>query len=623
MRHVYLKSFSFVFITTLFGCGGSSSDSPENVEDNSLTEDYSVTANVAGLMGNLTVSANNQSLDIGEDGTFEFPQPFTTGTTVNIAVDDSPFRQNCIIEGANEIAIQSDINVNINCGPLGILNGTVRNYYNGEPLSDIQVSLTAQSGEETINIESTVSDGDGSFTITGIGISDRFVLSAFSSQYGRNSIIVSNDDSNPNIVASPLVLNADNTDTFDSTSAIELEAGGLVVISLPENAFANMDGTPFTGLVSATITVIDPSSDPSIMPGEFLATDPATGDIVGIQSFGAVDYIFLDSEGNPLQLRDTVSALINIPVASGALSQSLLDSMPLYYFDTETGLWEQQGLATLTDQNGIVTYQGEISQLGTWNADLQIESIDINGCIVNETNQPVAGAKVTSTGRDYIGSSTGLSHEAGFFNLTVRTNSEILISATDGNQSGTKIINSGTSILTVEECLVLSEGSVTLELTWGENPVDLDSHLYYPTEDGSEGLLYFVFKEVILGETVIALDVDDVSSFGPEIITIPSFPVPGTYRYVVHHYAGTSNIQDSPARVALNFNGDIEIFSPNEAFGDPSQSYWHVVNFVVAEDGTVSLERVQQFSPVSSGNFDNQTMARLKPLLKQDKPYAK
>ncbi|DAB38718.1 MAG TPA: hypothetical protein CFH83_04545 [Sulfuricurvum kujiense] len=74
--------------------------------------------------------------------------------------------------------------------------------------------------------------------------------------------------------------------------------------------------------------------------------------------------------------------------------------------------------------------------------------------------------------------------------------------------------------------------SLRVVLTWGHNPVDLDSHLSYPQ------------NHIFFGSQVGSqanLDVDDTDSFGPETITIEKKQVGKKYIYAVHNYSENSN----------------------------------------------------------------------------------
>ena len=97
------------------------------------------------------------------------------------------------------------------------------------------------------------------------------------------------------------------------------------------------------------------------------------------------------------------------------------------------------------------------------------------------------------------------------------------------------------------------------------------------------------------------LDVDDVTGFGPEVISIPRLPLPGTYRYVVRNFSGSPGI-DAVARVELNSRGDVSVFSPPAL--DTQTDYWAVFNIEVDESLNMTVVNVQEWlsglSPSSS-----------------------
>lgn len=82
-------------------------------------------------------------------------------------------------------------------------------------------------------------------------------------------------------------------------------------------------------------------------------------------------------------------------------------------------------------------------------------------------------------------------------------------------------------------------------LTWGEKPLDLDSHLSY-----SNNHIYWNTK---IGNNA-NLDVDDVDSYGPETITITKKQLGTKYIYAVHNYTfinqpNSNSLAKSDARV--------------------------------------------------------------------------
>ena len=107
---------------------------------------------------------------------------------------------------------------------------------------------------------------------------------------------------------------------------------------------------------------------------------------------------------------------------------------------------------------------------------------------------------------------------------------------------------------------ILSPGETRIILTWGETPSDLDSHLTGPTPDDSRFHIYYWQKTYAYsGITYADLDLDDVTSYGPETTTIYQ-QIPGVYRFSVHDYTNRGSsystaLSNSGAQVRL-YSGD-------------------------------------------------------------------
>lgn len=88
---------------------------------------------------------------------------------------------------------------------------------------------------------------------------------------------------------------------------------------------------------------------------------------------------------------------------------------------------------------------------------------------------------------------------------------------------------------------ILNENEIRIILTWGDTPADLDSHLTGPAEDGNRFHVYYPSKTYYQnGIPYAALDHDDVSSYGPETVSIYQLS-PGVYRYSVHDYSNRNS----------------------------------------------------------------------------------
>jgi len=134
----------------------------------------------------------------------------------------------------------------------------------------------------------------------------------------------------------------------------------------------------------------------------------------------------------------------------------------------------------------------------------------------------------------------------------------------------------------------LTGGELRLVLSWGAEPHDLDSHLLVPVE-GQEypDHVYFGDRGYSDQPPYAQLDVDDVSGYGPETITIFSL-YPGTYYYYIYKYSGEGDIAGCGAVVRVyDETGQIyELNVPQPQVGEEGYRYWDVLQIV---DGSIVI----------------------------------
>ncbi len=85
---------------------------------------------------------------------------------------------------------------------------------------------------------------------------------------------------------------------------------------------------------------------------------------------------------------------------------------------------------------------------------------------------------------------------------------------------------------------ILPPGQTRIVLTWGAWPYDLDSHTTGPLPDGGRFHMYYPYAQANGGSPwpgYVQLDLDDVTSYGPETTTLLQ-QLPGVYRFMVHDY---------------------------------------------------------------------------------------
>lgn len=93
-------------------------------------------------------------------------------------------------------------------------------------------------------------------------------------------------------------------------------------------------------------------------------------------------------------------------------------------------------------------------------------------------------------------------------------------------------------------------------LRWGEYPYDLDSHIVGPTSAGETFHVYFANDSHYESARMVDLDLDDITSYGPETTTIYR-PVGGEYVFMVHDYTNKEKVNSD---ALANSGAYVEIY---------------------------------------------------------------
>ena len=181
-----------------------------------------------------------------------------------------------------------------------------------------------------------------------------------------------------------------------------------------------------------------------------------------------------------------------------------------------------------------------------------------------------------------LGNYTILCEKAGY--ITNHINVAVMSGIHDGNNL-TMNPNDGTENIPA--------GQIRIVLTWGKNPMDLDSHLIYKGEENQNYHIYYANKDTYdeNDEKLSDLDRDDTTSYGPETLTIYKKAENGTYSYYVRDYSNGSDLFDkemtiSGAKVQV-YVGDTLLTSynmPSDAVGN----VWHVFD-IDATTNTITV----------------------------------
>jgi len=242
----------------------------------------------------------------------------------------------------------------------------------------------------------------------------------------------------------------------------------------------------------------------------------------------------------------------------------------------------------------------------TWLSDYSGETGNIGGFVKDATNlSPVSGVKIelrpgtNDISREVVqqvtsGTNGSFSFTAipsgtytAFFSKTGYISDYLVLSVLGAQTTSGFNMNLSPDIHT--------SSGYRIVLTWDQNPVDLDSHLFTPSINGTTYHIYFSRRGDLINPPFANLDVDDVSSYGPETVTIAK-TVPGDYFYSVYHYAGSGSLTStSGATINLyGVNGFIRSWSvPTTGDG----RWWNVFSINGTTGNITNINQISSSAP--------------------------
>lgn len=267
---------------------------------------------------------------------------------------------------------------------------------------------------------SVQSQADGRFTLTGLAASERLPVQVEAAGHGSNVAIVKLP-TNSTATVRVRLLRLAPTQVFNAETGATLTLpGSTAQAQVPANSLVDaLTGAPVVGPVTASVTNVDPARDPERMPGGY--TTLQGNQVRAIESFGAIKVDLRDANGRRLQLAPNTDARIRIPLSTRSPNPPA--DVPLFHFDEASGRWTKEGIAMLrTAPNGERYYQGDVTHYSYWNADIESETVEVEGCVQNPDGSPASGVIVSGSGSDYSGRTSAITNNEGRFTMSVRKN---------------------------------------------------------------------------------------------------------------------------------------------------------------------------------------------------------
>ena len=312
-----------------------------------------------------------------------------------------------VTDNANNTGVDD---VTITVHPYGqistTVSGVVRNHANREAIVGATVTARQYSNGTARILNETTTGETGVFDLQMRGRPGRVNIHFESCGFAHQSVVVDVAEpiSERRVVASMVPIQAEHR--FDAGEDSSLHVQGQLVLSIDAATLVDATGQPPRGDATAALSVLDPSTDPAVMPRDFTAWDAQTETGTPIESFGALAASLRSRDGTVLDLAPDATAEIAIPIPA-SLIDNAPDTVPLFNWSDELAYWVEDGSATLTDQgSGRWVFTGSVSHFSTWNADVAYESVIVQGCVTDLSGVPVDRAEVAARGVSYTGTST-------------------------------------------------------------------------------------------------------------------------------------------------------------------------------------------------------------------------
>jgi hypothetical protein len=181
--------------------------------------------------------------------------------------------------------------------------------------------------------------------------------------------------------------------TIDAAAGGTVTTDGASIQLQPNSVVVAATGGAYSGEVNIHARMLHPDEaglQPGL-PGDARGMD-RNGYAKTLKSFSPIVVELSTAGGQPLQLAPGKPATLVMPIAA-ALANDAPDNIPLWMYNTITGLWEEQGVA---EKNGDA-YTGIVTHFSFWDGATGVPMITVTARIVNSSNQPLAHVPVRIT----------------------------------------------------------------------------------------------------------------------------------------------------------------------------------------------------------------------------------
>lgn len=259
------------------------------------------------------------------------------------------------VVGCSEDGSINPTNPNNNGSVTTTISGIVVNV-NNEPIQGATVTAYGQV---------KTSGANGEFMFTNISVpQDRFFVKAEKSGYFTATR--GEQPKSGGTVLKITMMPKSVTHTINSTSGGTADLGNGSKVEIQPGSVVNSSGSVYDGPVNMSVVYMDPTDvkfSETVAGGDMMARRSDSTDAV-LYSYGIMKVEMESPSGEKLNVTGGKPSTITTTIPAELVAQAPA-TIPLWYFDENTGLWREEGVATKQGNK----YVGTVNHFTDWNND--------------------------------------------------------------------------------------------------------------------------------------------------------------------------------------------------------------------------------------------------------------
>ncbi|MEO8512026.1 MAG: carboxypeptidase regulatory-like domain-containing protein [Ignavibacteria bacterium] len=209
------------------------------------------------------------------------------------------------------------------------------------------------------------------------------------------------------------------THTINSTTGGSADLTNGSKVEIQPGSVVKSDGSTYNGQVNMSVKYMDPTDvkfSETVSGGDMMARRSDSTDAV-LYSFGIMKVELEGTSGEKLNVTGGKPSTITTTIPA-ALVATAPATIPLWYFDENTGLWREEGTATKQGDK----YVGTVNHFTDWNNDYPGYLTRVTGKVVDCQGQPMPGIIVK------VGQTVTNTNANGEYTRTVPTGIDFTVS---------------------------------------------------------------------------------------------------------------------------------------------------------------------------------------------------